>query len=122
MKRFSTWALSKSFGWPAIVMVAAGMFFLSEYAGLPTRWGNALLYTVVLFTLLIIVCRSDWSMPAFWRTVGVIFVIHSFLVILLMQIMPNSDKGIVGLPRTLAGLAEGCVILWALGKRGALSG
>jgi hypothetical protein len=119
MGRLGTW--SAKWEWLAIVVVAAVMFLVSEYAGLPARWGNALLYTVVLFTIMIVSFHSDWRRRVFWRTLGLIFVMHSLSVGLLVQTMPNSDRGIAGLPMTLTALTESCVILGVLWKRKAIS-
>jgi hypothetical protein len=103
--------------WVIIFGLAAIAVALTEISGLSSKWEDATVYTVVLFTVVVLALRPAWGRRAFWEGLLAIFVLHVLAVIVLEQSLPAVAKGFHGVPMTIAGMAEAVLIGGVLWKR-----
>lgn len=78
--------------------------------------GNAIVYTVIVFTAVIIPLRPAWGRIKFWRNLAPIFLLHVLAVVVIEQSLPSSSEGPHGLPVVAAGMAEAVLIAGVLWK------
>jgi len=88
-----------------------------KLTNLSKRWEDAVIYTVVLFTVLVVTLRPAWGRPAFWKSLLPIFALHIIGVAVVVQALPPEWKGIPGLLFLAAGAAEGLLILAIVWRR-----
>ena len=90
------------------------------FAGLTTlnkKWVDAIVYTILLFTVLIVVLRPAWGRAAFWKNPFPIFALHVIAVIVVVQAIPPEWRGIPGFLQLAAGAVEGLLILAVIWRR-----
>ena len=110
----------KKFGigeWVLIVVLVALAVAITEFVGVRQKWENAIVYTVLVFTVVIMALRPAWGRSAFWKTLVPIFMLHVLAVVVIEQSLPPGSEGPHGLPLTAAGMAEGVLIAGVLWKR-----
>ena len=110
-KKFSTGE------WVVIFAVAVLAVAFTEFIGVAEKWENAVVYTVVVFSVVITALRPAWGRRAFWQSLALVFLFHVLAVVVIGQSLPPSSKGPRGLPLTAAAMVEGVVIASVLWKR-----
>jgi hypothetical protein len=108
----SEWLLL--FGLIAIAIV------LTKLLGLSGRWSDAIIYTVVVFTVVIQMLRPAWDRPILWRSLSLVFALHVIGILIVVEVMPRSWLGIPGLLMTIVGVTEGLVLVALLWKKAGL--
>ena len=103
--------------WVVIFGLVALAVAVTEFVDVSQKWENAFVYTVLLFTVVIIVLRPAWGRRAFWRNLVPIFLLHVLGVTVIEQSLPLGSEGPHGLPLTGAVMAEGVIIVSVLWKR-----
>jgi hypothetical protein len=102
--------------WLLLFGLMAIAILLTELLGLSRRWSDAITYTVVVFTVVIQMLRPAWD-RLFWRSLFLIFLLHVIGILILVESMPRSWRGIPGLFMTIVGATEGIVIVAVLWKK-----
>ena len=113
-KKVSIWEWVVVFGLTALAVAVA------EFLGVSDKWENTIVYTVIVFTAVIIALRPAWGRRPFWQTLLPIFLLHCLAVVVVEQSLPSTSAGPHGLPLDAAGMAEGlliCAVLWKRSKR-----
>ncbi|MBZ5550926.1 MAG: hypothetical protein LAO22_23720 [Acidobacteriia bacterium] len=110
-KRFNIGEWVLIFGLVALAVAA------TEYFGVAQKWENAIVYTVIVFTVVILALRPAWGRKAFWQTLVPVFLLHVLAVVVIEQSLPQGSKGPRGLPLIGAGMVEGVLIAGVLWKR-----
>ncbi len=110
----------KKFGfgeWAFIVVLVVLAVAISELVGVRQKWEHAVVYTVLVFTVVIVALRPAWGRSAFWKTLVPIFLLHVLAIVTIEQSLPPESEGPHGLPLTAVGMAEGVFIASVLWKR-----
>lgn len=103
--------------WVVILGLAALAVAITEFAGASQKWENAIVYTVIVFTAVIIPLRPAWGRRAFWQNLVPIFLLHVLAVVVIEQSLPSSSAGPHGLPLVAVGMGEAVLIAGVLWKR-----
>lgn len=88
---------------------------VAEKIGLADKWENALVYTVMVFTIVIAILRTAWGSAIFWWRIAGLFLLHVIILATITQILSPESQGLRGIPMIIAGMAETLVIgsiLW----------
>jgi len=104
-------------GWIAVFGLAALAVATTEFLGITQKWENGIVYTVIVFTAVIIPLRPAWGRRAFWQNLVVIFLLHVLALVVIEQSLPPGSRGPHGLPLTAVGMAEAVLIGSVLWKR-----
>jgi heme/copper-type cytochrome/quinol oxidase subunit 4 len=114
--RFTAWE------WLALVASLLGATALTTVIGLNQKSSDAVIYTVVVFAVVITALRPAWRRRAFWRNLALVFVLHAVGMSILLHILSEQGHGISGLLMIVCGMVEGIVIGSVLWKKAHLSG
>ena len=77
-----------------------GTVAASEAIGLAPLWKDAVVYTVILFAVVLTALRPPWRQREFWQTLVGVFAAHSLVVlwvVLVLQEFP--DRRRLGVPK-----------------------
>jgi hypothetical protein len=107
--------------WSVLLGLIVIAIFLTKLFALNQRWSDAVVYTVVVFTVVIEMLRPAWRRSALWRSLLLIFALHVIAILIFVQAMPRSWHGIPGLLMTVLGMTEGVLMISALWKKMGLS-
>lgn len=110
-KRFTFWQWAILFGLLAAAIVA------SEVIGLKQKWEDGIVYTVVLFAVVIMALRSAWGRPRFLQNLAFLFALHLVGMIILLSALPLGTFGIPKLVWGMACVAEALFVASVLWKR-----
>jgi hypothetical protein len=108
--------------WSLLLGLIVIAIVLSKLFGLNQRCSDALVYTVVVFTVVIQMLRPAWGRPALWRSLFLIFALHVIAILIFLEAMPRNWRGIPGLLMTIVGMTEGILVISTLWKKMGLSG
>lgn len=89
----------------------------AEFAGISQKWETAVVYTVIVFSAVVIPLRPVWDRKTFWRGLVPIFLLHVIAVIIIEQSLPPGSRGPRGLPLVAVGMGEAVLIGSVLWKR-----
>src|SRR6266851_9357254 len=89
--------------WVVMFGLAALAVAVTEFVGVSQKWENAIVYTVLVFTVVIMALRPAWGRRTFWRNLVPIFLLHVLAIVVIEQSLPPGSKGPHGLPLTAAG-------------------
>jgi hypothetical protein len=103
--------------WVVAFGSAALAVVIAEFFGISKKWENALVFTVIVFTMVVIVFRPAWGRKAFWSGLIAVFLLHCIVIVAVEQSMPPTSEGPHGLPLIEAGMIEGILILGGLWRR-----
>ena len=103
--------------WGIAFGVVALAVAATEFVGVSQKWEHAIVYTVLVFTAVIIALRPAWGRRALWQNLVFVFLLHVLAVVVIEQSLPPGSEGPHGLPLTAAGMAEGVIIASVLWKR-----
>ncbi len=103
--------------WVVVVGLGALAVATTEFIGISQKWENAIVYTVIVFTAVIIPLRPAWGRRAFWQNLVPVFLLHVLAIVVIEQSLPPGSEGPHGLPLTGAGMAEAVLVGSVLWKR-----
>ena len=103
--------------WVLIFGLVALAVTTTEFLGISQKWEHAIVYTVIVFTVVIMALRPAWGRKEFWQSLVPVFLLHVLAVVVIEQSLPPGSKGPRGLPLIPAGMIEGVVIAGVLWKR-----
>jgi hypothetical protein len=93
-------------GCVVITAVVAG-----KPAHLAPKWQDALVYTVIVFTGVLIALRPAWHKAVFWAWFLPIFLAHTLAIYFITRALPPASEGLQGLLLILSVVAEGKAIV-----------
>lgn len=99
------------FGFFSLAIVTTNLLHLEQ------RWSDAVVYTVVVFTIVIQLLHPGWGRPSFWKGFLLILILHIIAISVLVESMPREWRGIPGLFQVLFGMTEGMAVLAVLWKK-----
>lgn len=105
------------FDWVILLGALGLVITASEAIGLKHEWQDGAVYTVVLFTAIILSLRPGWGRASFWKSLALIFSGHIVLVMLAVQALPPRRFGFPKLLLIPIGAVEGLFILGFLWRR-----
>jgi hypothetical protein len=114
-KEFTVWE------WVILFGLMAAAFAMAEVFGLSRKWEDGVVYTVVLFAVVVLALRPAWGRPAFWQNLVVLFALHVVGMIVVVSVLPVGRYGIPKLVWSIALMAEALLIGGVLWKRTARS-
>ena len=103
--------------WIILFAVMAAAVMATERLGLSRQWKDAVIYTVVVFTVVLVALRPAWGRSAFWQTLASVFAVHVVAVFIIIQAFPAAARGFPGLFLIIAGMAESVALGGVLWKR-----
>ena len=96
----------------SICVVAA-----SELIGLKQLWKDGVVYTVVVFSVVLSVLWPAWGRKSFWTSLALIFAGHAIVLLVVLQALPPRRFGIPKLLLVPIGSIETVFIAGMLWKR-----
>jgi hypothetical protein len=66
----------------------------SEVIGLNHLWRDGVVYTVVVFTAVLLALRPAWGRKSFWSSLALIFAGHTIVLLAVLQAMSPRRHGI----------------------------
>jgi hypothetical protein len=103
--------------WLILFTLMAVAVTITEWAGVSQKWEDAVVYTVVLFTTVIIALRPAWGRLTLWQNLIPVFALHALAIVIMVQSFSWGARGIPKLPLIGVGMIEGFLILAALWRR-----
>ncbi len=113
-KRFAT------LEWIIFLGLSTGAVAASEVIGMNQLWEDGVVYTVVLFTAILLTLRPAWGRESFWRNVMLIFAGHMVAVVVVVQELSPRRFGMPKLLLIQVAALEFVLIVGMLRKRKAL--
>jgi hypothetical protein len=107
--------------WVVAFGVVALAVAIAEFVGVSQKWEHAIVFTVLVFTAVVIALRPAWGRRAFWPSLMGIFLLHCIAIAVIEQSLPSTSSGPHGLPMVAVGMAEAVLIASILWKRSAKS-
>jgi hypothetical protein len=107
----------KLWEWVALFGAMATAIGIARFVGLEAKWQDAIVYTLMVFILVIIVLRPAWGQKVFWQSVLALLVLHVVGVVVIVQAFPFGRFGFPKLLLGAAGMVEGILILVVLWRR-----
>ena len=107
--------------WVILLGLTACALAASEVIGLNQLWKDGVVYTVVVFAVVITGLRPAWGRKSFWSSLALIFAGHTILLLAVLQALPPRRFGIPKLLLIPLAAVEGVFItgmLWKGTKRG----
>jgi len=89
----------------------------SEVIGLTQLWKDGVVYTVVVFAVVITGLRPAWGRKSFWSSLALIFAGHTIVLLAVLQALPPRRFGIPKLLLVPIGGIESVFIAGVLWKR-----
>ena len=86
----------------------------TEFLGATQKLENAIVYTVLVFTAVIIGLRRVGGPRAFWHNLVLVFLLHILGVGIVYYVLPSGSEGLHGLPLIEAGLVEVYLLIGVL--------
>jgi hypothetical protein len=111
-KDFTAWE------WIVLFGLAAVAIAITERIGLSQKWEDVIVFTVLLFSVLLVTLRQLWNNPGFWRNLLLAFAAHVFAVAVLVRVLPAWRFGFPKLVLIVVGMLEGLLLLGVLWRRG----
>lgn len=103
--------------WVTIFAACCAAIAITEYAGVQQKWEDVIIFTVLLFTMLVLVFRPDWRRKSFWWELLMVFVLHAIAATVILQSVAIGPHGIPGLLMTGITIVEGMFIVVILNRR-----
>lgn len=103
--------------WVAGFVVVALAVAITQFVGISQKWGNTIVFTVLVFSGVVIVLRPTWGRRAFWSRLIAIFLFHCIVFAAVERGLLATSEGPHGLPMIEAGMVEGLLIVGVLWRR-----
>jgi hypothetical protein len=108
--------------WVVLFGLGIAAVAITESIGVQQKWEDGIVYTVALFTILVIVLRPAWGRPRFWRTLALLFALHVAGAIFLLSTLPlDSRYGVPKLVWSFALAVEGLMMATVLWRNAAIA-
>jgi hypothetical protein len=88
--------------WAIILGLTAGAIAVSEVVGLTPLWEDAVVYSVIVFAVVLTTLRPPWHRRESWQSLAVVFIGHTLIllwVLLVLQEFPARRR--FGMPKLL---------------------
>jgi len=106
--------------WVILLGLTACAIALCEVIGLTQMWEDCVVYTVVVFTVVLRALRSEWGQKEFWESLALVFTGHMVVVLVVLLELPPRRFGIPKLLLVPIGGMEFVFIAGIVKKRMAL--
>ncbi len=103
--------------WVVLLGLTASAIAASEVIGLNHLWKDGVVFTVVVFAVVITVLRPAWGRKSFWSSLALIFAGHTIVLLVVLQALPPRRFGIPKLLLVPLGSIESVFIGGMLWKR-----
>jgi asparagine N-glycosylation enzyme membrane subunit Stt3 len=103
--------------WVILLGLTACAIAAAEMIELSQLWKDGVVYTVVVFAVVLIGLRPAWERKSFWTSLALIFVGHAIVLLAVLQAMPPRRFGIPKLLLVPLGGIESVFITGILWKR-----
>jgi hypothetical protein len=103
--------------WVILLGLTACAVAASEMIGLRQLWKDGLVYTVVVFAVVLSALRPAWGRKSFWTSLALIFTGHTIVLLVVLQALPPRRFGIPKLLLVPLGGIECVFIAGMLWKR-----
>jgi hypothetical protein len=103
--------------WVGVCAACGAAVAITEYAGLRGKWEDVIVFTVLLFVMLILLYRPRWGTISFWWKLFLIFVLHVVATTIILQSVPIGPHGIPGLLMTVITMAGALVVIVLLDRK-----
>lgn len=103
--------------WVVAFGIVALAVAIAEFVGVSQKWEHAIVFTVLVFTAVVIALRPAWGRRAFWPSLIGILLLHCIAIVVIEQSLPSTSSGPHGLPMVAVGMAEAVLIASILWKR-----
>jgi hypothetical protein len=97
--------------------LTASAIAASEVIGLNQLWKDGIVFTVVVFAVVITGLRPAWGRKSFWSSLVLIFAGHTIVLLVVLQALPPRRFGIPKLLLVPIGGIESVFIAGILWKR-----
>jgi hypothetical protein len=84
--------------WAILLGLTACAIVVSEVIGLNQPWKDGVVYTVVVFAVVITALRPAWGRQSFWSSLALIFAGHMIVLLVLLEAMPSRRFGLLLVP------------------------
>jgi hypothetical protein len=107
--------------WIIIILACAASVVLSELGGLRGKWEDIIVFTTLLFSILLFLYRPLWRTRSFWQIFVVTFIIHAVAISVVLRVQLKNSTAASGLLMTAITMLEALLIIiawdrWALKK------
>jgi hypothetical protein len=103
--------------WVILLGLTACAIAASEVIGLNQLWKDGVVYTVVVFAVVLSVLWPAWGRKSFWTSLALIFAGHAIVLLVVLQALPPRRFGIPKLLLVPIGSIETVFIAGMLWKR-----
>jgi len=103
--------------WVVLLGLTASAIAASEVIGLNQLWKDGVVFTVVVFAVVITGLRPAWGRKSFWSSLVLIFAGHTIVLLVVLQALPPRRFGIPKLLLVPIGGIESVFIAGILWKR-----
>jgi hypothetical protein len=103
--------------WIAIFGLASIAIGITEVVDVSQKWEDVIVFTVVLFSAVMLTLRDLWKNPDFWRDLIPLFTVHITVFSILARLVPLGRFGFPKLVLIAGGMIEGFLIIAILWKR-----
>src|SRR6266536_2529020 len=103
--------------WAVVLALAASAFAVSELIGLTPKWEDGIVYTVVVFAVVVAALRSLWHRAVFWKGLTLAFMGHTIVLVVAIQALPPWRYGLPKLLLIPIGGLEGVFIAAIVRRR-----
>lgn len=114
-REFKTWQGLVASGLTGVALLTSSFITPNK------KSADALVYTVMVFSFVVLALRPAWRRLAFWRNLVLVFILHVLAIILIIAALPPGPRGLPWLFLTAAGMAEMVLLICVLWKRAARS-
>jgi peptidoglycan/LPS O-acetylase OafA/YrhL len=73
--------------WVIILGLTVCAIAVSEVVGLTPLWQDAVVYTVVVFAVVLTALRPPWGRREFWQSLAAVFIGHTFVLLLALMVL-----------------------------------
>ena len=88
--------------WVIILGLAACTIAVAELGGITPLWQDAVVYTAIVFAVVLTTLRPPWRRREFWQSLAVVFIGHTLIllwILLVLQEFPTRRR--FGMPKLL---------------------
>ena len=103
--------------WVVLLGLTASAIAASEVIGLNQLWKDGVVFTVVVFAVVITGLRPAWGRKSFWSSLVLIFAGHTIVLLVMLQALPPRRFAIPKLLLVPIGGIESVFIAGILWKR-----
>jgi hypothetical protein len=106
-----------AWSWVAVSAACIAAVAITEFTGLQGKWEDVIVFTVLLFSMLILLYRSRWGNKSFWFKLLLIFIVHVVATAICLHSVTISPHGIPGLLMTAITMAEAIAVIVLLDRQ-----